>query len=68
MANVPQDNTVRVALLVGDLVIDASDDLLAVRTAAALMAGAHRQAEPPVLIPVTDGRRAALRLVAQGRA
>lgn len=58
----------RVALLLGDRVIDATDDLVAVRTCAALMAGARRDPETTVFVPITDGRRTACRLVALGAA
>lgn len=57
----------RVALLVGDVVVDVTDDPDTVRVAAAFLAGARLHREPLVLAPLTEGRRAALRLIAAGQ-
>ena len=58
------DNTVRVAILVGDQVIATSDDLAAVRVSASMMA--HNDETDPVLWPLAEGRSEACRQIAMG--
>jgi len=62
------NNRVCVAIFVGDRLLDASNDVTAVRAAAALMASACPPVEPVVFQPIAAGRRCALELVADGAA
>ena len=60
------NDQISVVLLVGDRVVEATDDQLVVRTTAALIAGARRDREPAALAPITAGKRTACRLIAVG--
>ena len=62
----PNSQTMSVALLVGDEVVAFSDDVTAVRGAAALIATARRTAEPAAMRPFSEARRVACRMVALG--
>ena len=62
------NETMRVAILCGNQLVAFTDDVAAVRVAAGLIATAPRHDEPPVLAPITEGRRQACRLVAMGAA
>jgi hypothetical protein len=57
---------VRAALVIDGVVVAATDDLVAVRGTAALIAGARDEPVSPVLRALDEGRRAACRLVAIG--
>jgi hypothetical protein len=62
-----RDHTVRVALLVGDEVVEATDDEAVVRVSAALLAGRRRRVEDlELLAPITEGRRQVCRAIALG--
>ena len=57
--------TISIAILVGDQVIASTDDPAAVRVAAGMMASApHDGQEPPVLRPISEGRRQSCQLIA----